>query len=338
MRAEQDTSRVTTIRNRWRIASARVLLAALVIALSACSLATTTTPGKQPTGHMRLPLTLGTNLALYDAHDQVVNSPSTVRYLQRLAVPIVRMPFRPYLPDDYQLKALRAIQQIGAIPIVIVPGPDDPHAQTDDINSIYLTRQVFANSTVYVEFGNEADLAGFPVNRYLDAWNATIPKLKAIAPSYLYVGPVNFEANPSYIATFDAHANPRPDANSWHEYACHPTESNDACMAHIADWSAHILATRSAVQGAIGVNLPLLITEWNLDAEPDARYVDAPFMRAWTTSALKELAADRSLGLVAALQYCVTNDGLFSLMTPSSTLTPQGEVYVEALTTASALR
>jgi hypothetical protein len=61
---------------------------------------------------------------------------------------------------EYELQALLSIQHIGAIPLVIIHGPNDPNALVADRHAIALIQRVFGEDTVYVELGNEADLAG----------------------------------------------------------------------------------------------------------------------------------------------------------------------------------
>jgi len=288
-------------------------------------------PDATPTQALHPSLTYGVNLSLYDTNDQIVNTRPTQQLLRQKRVPIIRMPFRFDLPDAYELQALRTIKEIGAIPLVIIHGATDQNALADDRHLISLTQTVFGSDTVYIEYGNEADLAGVDVSRYTASWNATIPQLKAMAPTYKFIGPVNFEHNPTYIATFDKNANPRPDLNSWHEYACHPDDSDAYCVSHLADWTAHIQQTNEAVRGAIGTTVPIMITEWNLDAASDPRYSNASFIQAWTTVALRTLDENRSSGLMAAMYYCATNHPSFSLIDRANNLTPEGETFFQLL-------
>jgi hypothetical protein len=279
-------------------------------------------------------LIYGTNLSLYDTNDQVVDSPTARRLLKQVHMPIIRMPFRFSLSDAYEVQALRAIQDIGAIPLIILHGPIDPNALNDDRHLLALAQGVFGNHTVYVEYGNEADLAGFDVWRYTASWNVVVPVLKAMAPTYKFVGPVTFQPDPAYIATFDKYADPRPDANSWHEYVCYPNSSDAYCLAHLADWTTDIQQTNAAVRAAIGTTLPIMITEWNLDAAPDARYMSSDFMRTWTARALQTLAANVPDGMMAAMQYCVTNNPNFSLIDGSNIPTAEGQTLFQMLASA----
>jgi hypothetical protein len=315
------------------MALAAILLAGAVIAAVASG--TVTRTFAELAAAPPSPLIYGTNMALFDTHDQIVNNAATQQLLTRQHMAVVRMPFRSNLADATELQALRAIKAIGAAPLVIVHGATDGNALADDTHLIGLAQSVFGAGTVYVEFGNEEDLAGVDVTRYTSAWNAVIPHLKALAPSYKYVGPVNFQYNPTYVATFDKNAAPRPDFNSWHEYVCNTGQSDSYCQAHITNWNTHVQLTNSAVQTAIGTTLPFMITEWNLDPQQDPRYGNASFMRQWTTTALQTMAANAANGLFAAMQYCATNNAGFNLIDGSSAPTTEGQVLFQQLAQAS---
>lgn len=288
------------------------------------------------TTHATASLIFGTNLALFDSTDQVLKHPASQRLLKRAQVPIIRMPFRTSQGDVWEVEALRAIQYIGAVPLVIVHGPTDPNVLADDRRLIALVRGVFGDGSVYVEFGNEPDLAGIDVRRYIASWNAVIPALKAMAPTYRFVGPTLSSPDPAYLATFVRLANPRPDALSWHEYVCHSRDSDEYCMAHLDDWTAHIQGINQAVLAATGTTVPIMVTEWNLSDKPDARFANPSFMHAWTERALETLAANQPNGLLAAMQYCVTNCPQLNLVDSSDSLTPEGQVFFEALARSAA--
>jgi len=78
-----------------------------------------------------------------------------------------------------------------------------------------------------------------------------------------------------------------------------------------------------------------MITEWNLDAAPDARYGDGDFMQAWTAQALETLSTAVPLGLMGAMQYCVTNNVHFGLIDASNGPTPQGRTLFRALASST---
>lgn len=280
------------------------------------------------------PLTYGVNLSMYDTNDSVVNDTHIQAILRDAGVPIIRMPFRYTLSDEYETQALRAIRAMNAAPLVILHGPTDPNMLSDDFHLLTLAISVFHAEPVYIEFSNEPELAGVSVEQYAAAWNSVIPCLKSIAPTYKFVGPANAFYNPDYVTTFDRLANPRPDFNSWHEYACANDDSDDACMSYLGKWSDHVRNMGERVRVATGAPIPMMVTEWNLDDKPDPRYHDAAFIQQWTAAALATLSASRANGLVAAMQYCVTNNPDFSLLTASGAETPAGQAFFPALRAA----
>ncbi len=273
----------------------------------------------------------GTNLGLYDTNDQVVNNLATQQFLRDARVPVIRIPYRASLGDDYYVKALRAVQSIGAIPLVIVNGPKHANPLADDLHILPLVQSVFGSGTVWIEYGNESDLGNINAAQYTASWNSVIPQLKAMAPSYKFIGPVLASFNASYLSTFDSTANPRPDANSWHDYACSASNTNQQCLDNLAKWTTHIQMAAQISQQATGTAIPSMITEWNLDPFRDSRFSDSTFMRTWTSLALQTLAMNTSNGLVAATQYCATNNGQYRLLDATNTPTPQGGVFFQAL-------
>lgn len=284
------------------------------------------------------PLAYGTNLSLYDESDDVVNEPTVQALLRIYGVPIIRMPFRSTLSDAYEVRAMQAIRSMGALPLLIIHGPTDVNALADDVHIMSLVKGVFGDTPVYIEFGNEPELAGISAQAYAAAWNTIIPCLKSLAPTYKFVGPANSFFNPEYVATFDRLANPRPDFNSWHEYACANFDSNGTCMRYLNNWTTHITDMNRAVRAATGKTIPIMITEWNLDDRPDPRYQDVAFIQSWTAAALNALDANRANGLYAAMQYCVTDNPSFGLINSSGFFTPAGQAFFQALRQARAER
>jgi len=305
---------------------------ALALLVSACSLPIALGPiGVPRPPAPPSPLLFGTNMGLFTANDQIVTNPATQQLLRANGVAIMRIPSRFTLSDETELAALRAVKTIGAAPLVILHGATDANALADDLHLLGLIQSVFGAGPVYIEFGNEEDLAGVDVTRYSDAWNQVVPQLKTQAPTYKFIGPVTYTYNPAYVAAFDKHANPRPDFNSWHEYVCNPTNTDSYCMEHINNWNTHIALTNDAVKAAIGTTLPFMITEWNLDPQQDPRYSNAAFIQPWTTKAIQTLEANAANGLFAAMQYCATNNQGFNLIDGQNALTPQGEVFFRSL-------
>src|SRR6266581_6077020 len=242
----------------------------------------TPTPTQTPTstgGPDSAHLIRSVNDSLFDTNDQLMNDPTTQATLKNHNTPIVRMPFRDSFTDAQDIQALSAIKNTGAAPLVIVHGACVSDPYTIDNHWLSLVAQVFTTGPVYVEYGNEEDLScnggsGISATAYQASWNAVVPQLKATPAysSYSFIGPVTYQSNPTYIATFVHSANPQPDYISWHEFVCSSSDSNSYCLSHITNWATHIADTNSAVQNAINHTIPIMITEWNLDPNKDHRY------------------------------------------------------------------
>src|SRR5206468_1352659 len=130
----------------------------------------------------------------------------------------------------------------------------------------------------------------------------------------------------NYLTTFLMHANPRPGAVSWHEYACDDAWAKTQCLANIAHWTTHITNARTSMTTTLGAPLPIMISEWNYAANPasnDGKSDDSNFMTTWTTQAIQTLVANR---IFAAMQYSYT-DTATSLIGSDHRLTVQGMVF-----------
>ncbi|HLZ59951.1 MAG TPA: hypothetical protein VKR06_23630 [Ktedonosporobacter sp.] len=295
----------------------------------------TSTPTPTPTstgGPDSAHLIRSVNDSLFDTTDQLMNDPTTQAILKTHNTPIVRMPFRDALTDAQDLQALGAIENTGAAPLVIVHGACVSDPYTIDNHWLSLVAQVFTTGPIYVEYGNEEDLscnggAGISATAYQASWNVVVAQLKVNYPSYYFIGPVTYQSDPTYIATFVNGANPQPDFISWHEFVCSSSDSNSYCLSHINNWATHIANTNSAVQSAIGHTIPIMITEWNLDPGRDHRYSDQSFIQQWTTTALSEWSSLTSSGLYAAFNYTCESHPDFQLIDSSDNFTYQGAVF-----------
>jgi hypothetical protein len=279
------------------------------------------------------PYIFGTNLGLFDSHDQVLSSATTQSLLQSLHVQMIRIPVRSNLPNSLLIQAAQVVQCIGATPLIILRGSRDPNALSDDLNVVQEMNQIFGQQLVYYEFGNEDDLGGVNVTTYTNAWNQVIPQMQKVATNAAFVGPVNFQYNHNYLQSFLLNAHPLPYAVSWHEYTCSYKWAADLCLSHIAHWSTHISDARALMQSTIGNTLPIMITEWNYApdqtiqsnglANNDGKYDNASFMTTWTTQALQTLIANH---VFASMQYSATNTAL-PIVSSSDTITPQGGAF-----------
>jgi len=277
----------------------------------------------------------GVNMGLFDSHEQLLGNTGTQQLVAGWHVPVIRIPTRTSLSDSTELLALQTVKSVGAVPLISVHGAVDSTVLADDTHLLGLVAQVFGSATVYVEYGNEEDLSGVDDVTYTNSWNAVVPSLKAAHPTYKFIGPVNFQKNPTYIGYFVGHAAPAPDIVSWHEYVCGPTDATSICLGHIANWAVHVTDTNNAEIAATGHTFPFMITEWNMDPQNDSRYLDPSVIQPFTTQALQELNSLIPSGLVGAQQYCVdSHGGGFELIDSNNSLTPQGQAFQAALSGA----
>src|SRR5438270_3431942 len=269
------------------------------------------------------PLIFGTNLSLFDSNDQVLTSTTTRKALQQMHFRIIRMPVRPSLSNTTEIQAAQAIKSIGAYALVILRGAVDANVLADDKRLVNDMNNVFGNTVVFYEYGNEEDLLGVNVSRYIDSWNTIIPQLKRIALHGQFIGPVNYHYDQGYLSAFLQHAKPSPDEVSWHEYSCDDSWPNDTCISHIDHWTNHISDARNAMTATIARALPIMITERNYAPNAnagDGKINHSSFMTTWTTRALETLAANR---VFASMQYACT-DSVYAVVRGDGTPTAQG--------------
>ncbi|MGW1562522.1 hypothetical protein ACWCQ1_39300 [Streptomyces sp. NPDC002144] len=304
----------------------------------------------------------GVNMSFFDSGDHLATDSATQALFAGWGTPTVRVPLRATYPttkaalqDADWLTAMKAVQKVGATPVVILRGPGGGRTTADikatDSHLMDLVHQVFHDSTVYLEFGNEPDYAGVGVADYTAAWNAVIPTLKAQYPNvdYRFVGPVLSRSDGTsadYIATFAASADPEPDALSWHEYVCdttvkpdgsggwnNPGSSGDTCTTHLLNWQKHVTTIENKVTSELGHALDYFISEWNIDAsDQGAAYTSthARDLATWTKAAVNELRS-LSPAPASAMIYTATDHGNFGLVTGSTTLTAQGTAFHDAM-------
>jgi hypothetical protein len=282
------------------------------------------------------PLIFGTNLGLFNSGDQFISSTETQNLMQQMHIKIVRMPTRQSNSDAVNLAAAQAIKRIGAVAIVSLRGAQNPsvtQVMTDNTRMIKVMNQVFGNSTVYYEFGNEDDLNGVKVEDYTARWNDLVPQLKKLALNGVFIGPVSYKYNPNYLTAFLQNANPRPDAISWHEYTCSYKWDAARCMSALSNWTTHINGVRQVMRTTLGTELPMMITEWNYAPDQliqsngmgfaDGKLSNQTFMSQWTSKALQTLIDNH---IFASMQYSVTNTAI-PMVSSGNTITPQGAIF-----------
>lgn len=317
---------------------------ALVIVLIGCSVfgqpqaSSTPTPGGVPSATANTgqasPLIFGTNLSLYDMHDLTISSQKTQQLMQKIHITIVRMPTRSKLDDGVLSAAAQMIKTINAAPLIILNGVRNANYVAYDTHIVSLMNQIFGDSTVYYEFGNEDDFNGVTMDRYIQAWNSLIPSLKQLSPHAHFVGPVSYQYSRKNLTAFLQGANPQPDEISWHEYTCPYKAAAEKCLANIDKWTDHINDAHSTMQATINKELPIMITEWNYCPDQsiqttglaiaDGKIDNTDFMTQWTTKALQTLVADH---VFASMQYAVTNTPIPMVGPAGNTVTTQGSAF-----------
>ncbi len=262
------------------------------------------------------PLIFGTNMALFHDYDEpILTSEATRQQLKNVGVRVIRMPTRTSLKPETEVKAAQAIKEIGAVPLVVINGPEfkgGPLLESDQ-NTLNLLMPVFGNEPVYFEFGNESDLNGVNAQQYATAWNQVIPALKEMFPNARFIAPDNYQFTRRYLKTFLQLADPRPDGVSWHEYTCSVNWTAAFCLSILDTWPIHFAQARAAMREAIGTELPIWITEWNYASDQqvnngqpvaDSKYNNPTFIQEWTTKAMNLLIENR---IFASMQYFATD-------------------------------
>lgn len=271
------------------------------------------------------PLLFGSNLDLLGDKRQEYQSSNMRQALQQVHLRIMRVSIDTGESDDAIKQAAQYVKDSGASLLVDLWGVISPGVQGDAGHIVKSVNQVFGQSTVYYEFGDEEDMQGTPIEQYIAAWNERVPLLKQLAPQARFVGPVTARYNQEYLRTFLQRANPLPDIVSWHEYTCNATESSAACLNNISQWPTHFASARQIMTGLLHTSLPIMITEWNYAANAwasDGKNGDVNFMRDWTGRALSALM---NSGAFASMQYSAL-DSATPLIDNKNALTAQGQV------------
>ena len=152
------------------------------------------------------------------------------------------------------------------------------------------------------EFGNEPSFDGISSEAYLNQWNTVIPLLRRINPRAEFIGPV--DAVNDFLKAFLTGVKASgvlPDAVSFHWYACWLNTRGD-CLNRAANVFGEVQQVRNWVQGIVGKDLPIGVTEWNYDPNiPPPAYGDDPkFMTQFSSGALHTMI---QAGVAFACQF-----------------------------------
>jgi len=151
-------------------------------------------------------------------------------------------------------------------------------------------------------------------------WNQNIPKLRALNPNAMFIGPVVASPNLGYIQQFltlAKQAGNLPDVVSFHMYPC-TDQSIASCPAHSTSYGPASAPVRAAVNAVVGSNLPLAITEWNYSWKPNQTPQNDPFIKTFTAQSIQSMA---QAGIVMATQYDIASNaggGTLDMVDPQS--------------------
>ncbi|GHO94500.1 hypothetical protein KSF_045480 [Reticulibacter mediterranei] len=274
------------------------------------------------------PLLFGTNLDFSTQRtgtQQALPSNQVSTLLQSMHLQIVRVTI-PENPSSATLKSIaQYVQSLKTVPLISLHGPLYPRAQADNTLVVQTMKQVFGDTTVYYEYGDEEDALGISADQYTTAWNANVRQLKSLAPTAHFIGPVTYRYDPDYLRAFLQKAQPRPDEVSWHEFACDGAWSEQQCINGINEWSGHLTSARAMMKPLFGTPLPIMITEWNYAANArndDGKSTDNTFLSNWTKTALQTFAVNQ---VFASMQYSGIKSSV-PLINTTEQLTIQGQM------------
>lgn len=288
-------------------------LLATVLLMSACGGQhgpTPGTPSHSPAGRLGASAIFGLSVPLPKGAQELAAQAATLRSWR---VPLIRLDLAGPVPDDTLDRALRAVRDAGARPVVSIP-----NTGVDIADLMDQVHQAFPTGLVYLEYSDP------------DRWNQVAPQLARDGAQLIArVDP----SDPSAVAGFVSFAVPRPDFLSWSRYACGPDDSDAHCTAGPASWHTSGDRVTSAVRAAVGQPIPYFFTEWNLDRSADPRYQRKSFVGPWTRQALTALFSLVPDGLAGAM-IAAPPGGTLGLI-ENGQVTAQGEVFREMLSTAS---
>src|SRR6266581_149574 len=247
---------------------------------------------------------------------------------------------RSYIPDgssDGVLATRLATAQACGCPMLIVL----PNTASSTWNAHVVT--YFGANCLMYEFGNEPDNSGepFPVSAstYVTNWNAQVPNLRSINANAKFIGPVTAGPNSTYMTTFlngVVTSGVYPDALSFHEYPAYFTTDEGVALlsSTINQMTTDLNSTRTLCISILGRELPLCVTEWNINpGNPVPEYMkDGTFVSTWFQQGVLALIAGG-----CALASCfdaASNAGTYLSgtkgaldMIDTATATPKAQYY-----------
>lgn len=189
--------------------------------------------------------------------------------------------------SDATLDSYYAAAQAIGVPLLI--NIIDP---TNDARAQYIVTHYGSKCLLY-EFGNEPDNIPLTATQYSNDWNTTVPHLRSINASAKFFGPVVSYGALALMDTWMSNcvsSGVLPDGISFHKYAGNGNSSSD-CTTKAKLYTYYIHLVRALALARFGVELPVLLTEWNYDpGNPPPSYGNDPtFMIPWMFTAWKAI-------------------------------------------------
>jgi len=207
---------------------------------------------------------------------------------------------------------LKTIENSGMVCLGVLPGirtdPGNPGSDPISDTDFDFAKQVVTyagNRCNLYEIGNEPDIGDdqLTIQQYLQKWNEFVPALRAINPNAKFIGPVTYndQGNHCTYTNRQAYCFMRkflqgvkasgvlPDAVSFHWYPC-STNDPKACLAQASSYATVTNEVKGWVHTNLSKDVPVGITEWNMDPGSNNTLGDnSQFMHDFTFAALKQM-------------------------------------------------
>jgi hypothetical protein len=207
---------------------------------------------------------------------------------------------------------LKTIENSGMVCLGVIPGirtdPSNPGSDPIGDTDFDFAKKVVAyagNRCNLYEIGNEPDIGDdqLTIQQYLQKWNEFVPALRAINPNAKFIGPVTYndQGNHCTYGNGQAYCFMRkflqgvkasgvlPDAVSFHWYPC-STDNPKACLEQASSYATVTNEVKGWVHTDLGKDVPVGITEWNMDSGNNSVLGNnSRFMYNFTIAALKQM-------------------------------------------------
>jgi hypothetical protein len=225
----------------------------------------------------------GTNNTNNWSSNNIETNTIAQQYLRDAHIPLIRTWFfSPYgvystLATDAETdKRLQVDEAIGAQCLGVLQDTDPQSAQ-------YYRHlvQYVGNRCLIYEFGNEPGSNGAPgIEHYIQYWNALIPQLRKINPNAKFGGPVSDISDIQTFLSATKQSGVLPDFLSFHNYNHDPTA-----------YGQKVTQAKRLAKSILGYELPVGITEFNVDCCNSFNADDAAFETRYFTAAYNGLIA-----------------------------------------------